>query len=83
MIIHKTDIKTGGAVCKAKDFKRSIVAHQWLHVTCNNCKIIKRNVPKLKVLSRQLLACEKRLKELKKITQRYQSELNKATGQSI
>jgi uncharacterized protein (DUF342 family) len=80
MIIHKTNIKTGGAVCKAKDFNRSIVANQWLHVTCNNCKIIKRNVPKLKVLNRQLLACEKRLKELKKITQRYQNELTKASS---
>ena len=83
MIIHKVNIKTDEALCKAKDFKRSIITHQWIQVTCNNCKIIRRNIPKLKVLNRQLLACEKRFKELKKITQRYQDELDKATSQSI
>ena len=83
MVVHKINLKTGNPICKAKDHKKSIITHQWIHVTCNNCKVIRRNVPKLKVLNRQLLACEKRLKELKKITQRYQGELNKATSQSI
>ena len=83
MRIHKINVKTGEAICKAKDFKRALVAYQWIHVSCKNCKIIHRNVPKLKTLTQQVRACERRLKELKKITQRYQDELNKASSQTI
>lgn len=77
------NIKTYKPICRAKDPKSSVITHHWLQVTCKKCRLLKRISPKLKNIVRNISVCEKRLKELKLIEQRYRNELEKAAIKTI
>ena len=75
MVIHKWKSRTQEALCGATDYKDAVISHHWLPVTCKKCRVLKRLKPKLASIRRQVASYEKRLKELKSLEKRYQSEL--------